>query len=487
MSSVDAVVLGADIEGLVAAAALARAGRAVLLLEQGDVIGGVAAGEEFHPGYRSAGVVHEVGCLRRKHLGFLELEGHGLAWSDGDAWTRLPAAQGADAEALARWREFIARVRPWVNELIDSPPPAAAQPAAADLLGLAKTSFSLRRLGERDMFELLRIASLPLADWMGECFEDEALRVALAAPALLGTVLGPRAPGTAALLCLRACLAGPEPLGGPAALADALAAACRRLGVGMRTGQRVARLRVEAGSVRGVELEGESIAATRVLSAWSPGRTLLELVEPRHLPTSLEQVARNWRSRGSVAAIRWALSKPPELPERTCTARSLNELEQSADHLKFGTMCEQPWLDVFVPSATQASLAPKGHAVVSALVHGMPHRLEQGWNEDARSRLATAALHELERICPGARETVVATDLLTPIDLERRFGQDGGHLFQGELALDQLWIQRPAPRLSRYATPIEGLYLCGSSSHPGGPFYGGAGALAARALLSADR
>jgi phytoene dehydrogenase-like protein len=487
MSSVDVIVLGADIEGLVAAAALARAGRAVLLLEESDVVGGIAAGEEFHPGYRSAGVVHEVGCLRRKHLGFLELEQHGLAWDDSDAWTRLPVLQGADVEAFGRWREFVDRVRPWVNELVDSPAPEAAQPAAVDLLGLAKTGFSLRRLGERDMFELLRIASLPLADWMGECFEDQALRVALAAPALLGTALGPRAPGTAGLLLLRACLLGPEPRGGPAALADALAAACRRLGVDLRTGQRVARLRVEAGSVRGVELEGESIAAPRVLSTRSPGRTLLELVEPRHLSTSLEQVARNWRSRGSVAAIRWALSKPPELAERGCTAKSLNELEQSADHLKYGTMCEQPWLDVFVPSAEQASLAPKGHSVVTALIHGIPHRLEKTWNEDARSDLTTAALHELERVCPGVRETVVAGDLLTPIDLERRFGLDGGHLFQGELALDQLWIQRPAPRLARYATPIEGLYLCGSSSHPGGPFYGGAGALAARAVLATDR
>jgi hypothetical protein len=199
MSSVDVIVLGADIEGLVAAAALARAGRAVLLLEESDVVGGIAAGEEFHPGYRSAGVVHEVGCLRRKHLGFLELEQHGLAWDDSDAWTRLPVLQGADVEAFGRWREFVDRVRPWVNELVDSPAPEAAQPAAVDLLGLAKTGFSLRRLGERDMFELLRIASLPLADWMGECFEDQALRVALAAPALLGTALGPRAPGTAGL------------------------------------------------------------------------------------------------------------------------------------------------------------------------------------------------------------------------------------------------------------------------------------------------
>ncbi len=512
--SADAVVLGAGIEGLAAAATLARAGRRVVLLDPRPTAGGIHAREEFHPGFQSPGLLPEAGCVRRELLADLGLERMGLAWRDSDEGVLVPQDGGpglvvrrdpagmrgaldpAELEAYGRWRGWIEHVRAVVTGLLDQPPPEIFEPRTGDLLALLRRGLQLRRLGERDMFELLRLGPSTVADWMQDSFTSEPLRVGLAAPALLGSVLGPRAPGTAALLLLRECALGREPKAGPAALVDALEKACRQAGVELHLGARVKRIRVERGpageTARGVELDsGEAIEARIVLSTCSPARTLLELVGPRHLQPSVEHSAATWRARGAAAVLRVALSAPPEFAgrqgqtiPRAVSARSLAELERTADHLKYGTLPEEPWIDVWVPSHADPSLAPPGNAVLCALVHGIPRQLRDGWSEPARKRVESGAWKALARLAPGLRERVVGSDLLAPPELESRYGLLGGHVFEGELALDQLWIQRPAARLARYASPIHGLVLGGSASHPGGPFLGGAGVLAARAAIA---
>ncbi len=510
--SAQALVLGADLEGLAAAATLARAGQRVIVLDERKLAGGIHAREEFHPGYSSPGLLPEVGCVRRELLAGLDLAN--LAWRDEDDGVLVQQEKGAgilvhrdparmrgalpagELEAYGRWRGWIESVRASVAGLLDEPPPELFDPSTGDLLALLKRAFQLRRLGERDMFELLRLGPSSLADWMHDSFASDPLRVGLAAPALLGSVLGPRAPGTAALLLLRECALGREPKGGPAALAGALEAACKKAGVELKLGNKVRRIRVEhapsgGAKVRGVELDsGEAVDAEIVLSTWGPARTILELVGPRHVQPSFERSAANFRTRGAVAVLRLALAAPPQFAgssgesvARALSARSLTELERTADALKYGSLPEQPWVEVWVPSLADASLAPAGHAVLCAIVHGIPRRLREGWSKPARDRVDAGAWKALARIAPGLREKVVGSELLTPPDLESRYGLSGGHVYLGELALDQLWLQRPAPRLARYATPIAGLYLGGSSSHPGGPFVGAAGVLAARAAL----
>jgi phytoene dehydrogenase-like protein len=230
-----------------------------------------------------------------------------------------------------------------------------------------------------------------------------------------------------------------------------------------------------------------------VLASLSPGRTLLELVPPGTLAPSVERAISSFRSRGASAFLRLALASPPafagrekEPIERAVSAPSLLALERAADALKYRTLPREPWIEVTLPSRNDATLAPTGQAVAVVACHTVPYDLSGagGWSETRRNELERALLTAFEGLAPGVTASVLGKELLTPVDVEARYGTPGGHLFDGELALDQLWLQRPSLGLGRYATPIPGLVLGGSGSHPGGPFRAGAGILGARALLA---
>ena len=276
-------------------------------------------------------------------------------------------------------------------------------------------------------------------------------------------------------------------------LVAALLDACAAAGVQVRTSTAARSLRLGARGVEAVELAGGEVLACRaVLSSLSPARTLLELVPAGTLAPSAENAARSFRARGATAVLRLALATPPRFAgrenepiEHALSAPDLVTLERAADCLKYRRLPARPWVEVRVPSRADPSLAPQGKAVATVQCHTVPHDLagEGGWNDSTRARLAQALLAELERLAPGTGATVLGQELLVPPDIEKRYGTPGGHVFDGELALDQLWLQRPSLALSRYLTPVPGLYLGGSGSHPGGPFRGGAGVLSARAVL----
>jgi len=508
----DVVVLGAGIEGLCAAAELARAGRAVLVVERRERAGGSAAREEFHPGFRASGVLPDCTLARRELLAPLDLERHGLRWRTDQPALLVPDksgcpllfrrdAAGMDGELpgeertrLAALSEQCARVAPVLAAVLDEPPPDAGAPSSRELVALAQKALRVRRLGKAEMFALARILPSSARDWMEDALRMDSLRVALTAPALVGTVLGPRAPGTSAFVFLRHALARAEPAGGPGALVDALRAACQARGVELATSKAARALRLDARGVQGVELDsGGSVECRAVLSTLSPTRTLLELVAPGVLAQSHTRAAESFRARGTTAVLRLALAAPPvfagrekEAVEHAVSARDLLELERAADALKYRKLPAAPWIEVRVPSRAEPALAPAGQAVAILQCHTVSHDLagEGGWNDAARARLEGDMLAAFEHLAPGVGATVLGKELLTPPDLEARYGAPGGHVFDGEIALDQLWLQRPSLALGRYATPVPGLFLGGSGSHPGGPFRGGAGILAARALLA---
>ncbi len=507
-----AIVIGAGHNGLVAGLLLARAGRSVTVVEQGDEVGGLCAASEIHPGYTVPGLLHDTTGVRRDVVEALGLGRFGLAFESEPpsvlaahsehrgvvlhaeakrSRDELEALHAGDGDGYIAWRDFLSRIRGFVSDVLKRKPPKLRPDSIAEFWNLGRTGIGLRRLGRSDMLELMRVAPMCAADWLQEYFEDPLPAAALAAPAAIGASLGPWAAGTAASSLLYECARGPEVRGGPAALVDALRKAFEAAGGEIALQSRVARIRVERGAVSGVEFErGRFAEAPLVVATCDPKRALLELVEPGTLPLDVEEQVAAVRARGTTAKLDLALDgqirfrgRDGERHPRAVVADHLDDIERAFDAAKYRTCPQRPHLDVSVPSVNDTSLAPAGKDVVSILAHAAPHELEGGWTLEARERFADAIVDALEAVAPGTRSMIVARAFASPADLERRYGLSGGHIHHGEHALDQLLFMRPTPKLARYATPIEGLYLGGSGSHPGGGVTCQPGALAARAIL----
>jgi phytoene dehydrogenase-like protein len=416
---------------------------------------------------------------------------------DGLVLAHEPAAASAEISRFSardadRYRElhaFIGRIRGVIAPLLNEVPPDTMNPGSEGLGGLvrlARKGLGIRRLGSKDMMELLRVPPMCVADWLGEYFETELLKAALSVPAVLGTWTGPWSPGTAANLVAWMCTAGRSVRGGPAALVDSLGRAARHYGVEVRTGAEVERIRVKAGVATGVALaRGEEISGAAVMSSCDPRTTFLQLLDPEHVSHSLERQVQIYRQRGTTAKVHLALDGPLEFTSRPGASFSharvvttLDGIERAFDAVKYRRFSERPMLDVYVPSASGGGYAPAGRASVSILAHFAPYDLQGGWVDAQRERLGDAVVAELVRVAPGVASSIVAREVLTPKDIEDRYNIRGGHVHHGEHALDQL-IVRPTLDTARYRTPIANLYLCGSGSHPGGGVTCAPGALAA--------
>jgi phytoene dehydrogenase-like protein len=474
----------------------------------------MCASEEFHPGYRTPGLLHDTAHVRPAVVEALRLDQHGLdlvtppslllAGAEGRG-VMLHASDDATAEELAkssphdsrRWREyrsFIGRVRRIIEPLLNDAPPdigAIGTLQSGSLGTLLKSGMSLQKLGAREMAELLRIPPMCVADWMNEWFEDDVLKAGLAHGALTGLWAGPWSPGTAANLLLAECTATRAVKGGAGALANALERAARQYGVELRTGATVASIVMAGRVATGVTLTtGETIEASTIAASCDPRAVFLNLIPAGTLPVAFEHRAGVIRARGTTAKVHLALNRPLDFAarpggrvERARTATTLDDIERAFDPVKYGRMSEQPVLDVHVPSVAHAGMAPDGGESVSLLVHYAPFALAGGWTDDARERLGDAAVAALERVAPGVGKAVVARQVLTPVDIAQRYQVSGGHIHHAEHGLDQLAI-RPTLETLRYATPVAGLYLCGSGSHPGGGVTCAPGALGAAAILS---
>ena len=306
--------------------------------------------------------------------------------------------------------------------------------------------------------------------------------------------MGPRSPSTSSLLLLETCRRGPGIRGGPAALVAALEGACRERGVTLHTDTPVKRIRTEEGRITGVELSDGSVEDAPIAVAACSARVALgTLLEPGRLPLAIEEQVRTLRCRGGTAKLHLAVAGTPSwagagelVPEQVLTAQTPVDLEKAFDPLKYGDFPTAPQLEVRNLSAEDPDLAPEGHSTLSIMIRGVPHNLREGWSESTRERLLQGVLATLETYAPGLGEQVVGHELLTPVDLEEVYGLPGGHLHHGEHGLDQLWLARPGAQLAEYCTPIEGLYLGASSSHPGGGITCRPGVLAAEAVLKHD-
>jgi phytoene dehydrogenase-like protein len=498
------VVIGAGLNGLTCATLLAKKGHKVVVLEAAEAVGGIAAPFEFHPGYRSAGVLHDTSGLRPRAVSQLALEQHGLklrarrpdvvALSGGerisipgdDDAARIRAGLGADADGYLRYRAALDRMRPVLASFLDLPPVDVVRVETVSRWELLKRAMKVRRLGRRDMLELLRLPPMCVADWLGEFVSSAPLKAALAWPAVVGDFLGPWSPGSTATLLLAEAAAGPGVEGGGSAIAAALEKAARAAGVTIRTGTRAARIALDKGAVSGVELAGgERVAADLVAATCHPRTVFLDLLPPSATAFRLRERIASFRSRGTTAQVLLAVDKTIELPDGAGLARiagHVDEIERAFDAVKHRRFPDAAVLEVAVPSAGDAALAPAGASVVSAHVFA-PYAVDGGWNDAARDKLARRVMEVLDRHLPGLREATVGKAVLAPPDLEARHGLPGGNLRHGEHGLDQLLV-RPIPECIGYKTPIGGLFLAGSGSHPGGGLTCAPGLLAAETILA---
>jgi phytoene dehydrogenase-like protein len=339
-----------------------------------------------------------------------------------------------------------------------------------------------------------------VADVLDEHLEDDRLRGLLAFDATLGSHLGPRSPTSLLGLYYRltgeiAGRAGAQivPSGGMGAVVAAMARAADAAGVMVRTGAAVRRILVEKDRAVGIALaSGEEIRARAIVSAANPRTTFLDLVDPRELDTGFVRKVKHIRMKGDVARVSLALDGPPEFRGvgaeghrgRLVIAPSPDHVERAFNPAKYGEFSPEPVMEVTLPSLTDPSLAPAGACVLSANVQYAPYALKQGW-DTGRPKLLAAIIDQLERHASGIGKSVRHAELLTPLDIEARYAIPGGHWHHGELQADQMLMSRPVSGAAGYDTPIDGLFLAGAGSHPGGGVSGVPGLNAARRIIAA--
>ena len=524
----DAIVIGGGINGLTCATALAKGGVRTLLLEQRAELGGCAAEGEIAPGFRAPILAHATGPIRSDVVEELQLYLHGLTFSDStiqvsalapdgralviyeDAGKTAEGLRSWSAKDAARWQSFqvtLQRLGALLGSLFINTPPSVDAPSAREVFALMHTLGDFRSMPKDDQWRLLRWGPMAVADLVSESIDTELLRATVAADGIFGAMLGPWSAGSGLQLLLsygnRALEwpAGRLVAGGPIAVAVSLEAAARRFGVEIRTGCQVARVEARDDRAVGVTLDGgEHIEARAVVSGVDPKRTFLTLCDAEHLPPEFLWRMRHYRSRGTLAKVNLALSALPSfagatremLGGRVRLAPDLDYLERAFDHAKYGRFSTAPWIEFTIPSIGDATLAPPGAHVLSAYVQFAPYELrrdpgagsrERGSWDDQRDALGDCVVKTLMQYAPDLGSLIVDRQTLTPLDLERGWGLTGGHIFHGELSLDQFFTMRPLLGFGQYRTPIKGLFLCGSGSHPGTGMTGGSGLNAAREVL----
>ena len=523
----DVIVIGGGVNGLVTAGYLAKAGRKVLVLERREVTGGLAVTEAAAPGFQLDTLGHDAGWVPPGIARDLDLASHGLRLvvpeasvfapvGDGRSlvlWTdpartaaEIARNSGTDAAAWPGFTDRVARLAGFLEGLYAVTPPRVPDPGTRDLFTLLGLGRRLRGLGGAAMMELLRILPMSVAEWLDDTFTDDLLKGTVGASGITRILQGPRSAGTAFVLLHHhvgrpagAVRASHLVTGGVGALGRALAAAARGLGAEIRTTSPVRRVQVRNGRVSGVVLEsGEEIAASLVVSSADPRHTVFDLVDPGEFEPEFLRAVRNIKFRGAAATVSFGLAELPNFPSRSgdaahlrgaiSIAPSLDYLERAYDDAKHGGVSRQPYLEARIPSLLDPGVAPAGRHVMTVQVQYAPYHLKQGaWDDAAKARLADLVTDTLATVAPNFKKAVLHRHVVTPKDLEDRYGLSEGSAYHGELTLDQIFFMRPVPGWAQYRLPIRGLFLCGAGTHPGGGIAGASGRNAAREILREKR
>ena len=519
----DTIIIGAGHNGLVTAAYLARAGKRVVVLEKRHLVGGAAVTEEIVPGYRFSVFSYVVSLLRPEIIRDLSLPRHGLeilplestvtpmfnddylaAWPDADQTRREVARHSLrDADAYEEYSRLMGLMAMAVKPIIGMIPPDPTSLSPRDLKGLLKVGRHFQSLTSRHFHLLYKLMTMSSADFLDEWFETDVLKATKSASGIIGTFMGPRTPGSAYVLLHHymgeidgAFRAWGFARGGTGAISEYISRAAQALGAEVRLDAEVVKVRTADGRATGVVLaNGDELDAPVVVSSLDPKRTFLTLVTAADLPADFVGDVRRFKIRGSSGKVNLALSG---LPDFTCLpgagrhlrgaisiSPSLEYVERAYDDAKYGAFSSQPYMDIILPSMIDPGMAKPGGHVMSIFVQYAPSTITGGWNDEKRAAFGEAVIGALERFAPNIRSIIVDQQVLTPADIERITGLTEGNIFQGELALHQLFFLRPSPGWAQYRTPVRGLWQCGSGTHPGGGIMGAGGRLAALEILGA--
>ena len=522
MSKYDAIVIGAGHNGLTNAAYLARAGLRVIVVEKNDYIGGAAVSREIHEGWKYSNCSYVCSMMRQAIHRNLNLTKHGLIlvpylgtinFGDGDerlfsyqdaeaAHLELKRHSPHDADAMHRFQTDLTRYSQLIRKTLMRTPPEPTSLRPRDIrefLFLARQFWSL---GEKEIYEYIRFFTMSAAEFLEDYFENDLIKAAMASPGIIGTALGVYSPGSAYIL-LHHVMGDVDgnigawglARGGMGAISNAIAGALQEHDGEIRTSAPVRRVLVENRRAVGVVLEnGDEIRAPTVVSNLDARRTFTRIMDKTDLPDGIYDKARNFKIRGSSGKVNIALSGMPKftgVPDNPYLNRggqgftgSLETMERAYDCWKRGRWSDNPFIESVIPSAWDPTVAPPGKHWMSNFVQYCPPELADGpWTPEKRDQFGQTVVDKIARYSPGFKDLIVHMEVRTPHEIENEIGLTEGNIFQGELTIDQLFFNRPFPGYGQYRMPVKNLYMCGSSTHPGGGVSSACGANAAREIL----
>jgi len=518
----DAIVIGAGHNGITNAAFLAKAGLDVLLVEKNEYIGGATVSRELYKDWKYSNCSYVCSLLRPEVYREMNLAKYGLqivpygggvtisengdhfgSYIDADVSRReMARLSPRDADASVRYERDIMRQCRFIRQFLlrTAPDPTSFKPR--DMMEMFHMGKELLKLGEDVIYDMMRFYTMSISEFLDEYFEHPLIKGAMASSGIIGSAMGVMSPGTAYVLLHHAMgdvdgVVGAWGFarGGMGAIANAMSDCFEDHGGKTITGSGVEQILVKNGKVTGVALEnGDEHHADVVVSNMTFPRTFLECMDEKDLEPEFIRKVKNFKIRGSSGKLNIALDGLPNFTALENNPElirgdihlidSVERLERAYDDWKDGTWSKDPYIDMLIPSLTDPTMAPPGKHFMSVFVQYVPPKIHgKDWTDEQVDQFGQTVINQIESYAPGFKDLILHVEVRTPREIEDEVGLTQGNIFQGELTLDQLLFNRPIPGYAQYRGPAEGLYMCGSSNHPGGGVMAAPGANAAREIL----